>query len=398
MASTECNDGHIQSASSTPEPSIVCQSEPPYKVVYVNRAWESLCGYSAAEMTGRDLRLLQGPATQRVAIERLMESVRKCEACVVPSLVNYDKQRRPFSHDIVVTPLNSPDGSVNLFRATSRSVSLLNRACRGATSSVDLRGEAGLDALAGRGAVDTTASTLAAIASQKRAREPSGADLLSPSMLGLDQQPPPPLYPSLSLPCVAPSMVVLTAATPPYAVLWASPGWLDVCGFSLPEILGTNLGCIQGPATDRTAIKKLMSAVKSNSCCTLHGLINYDKRRRPFRHTLTVKPIAANGAPIADHGDEAVAESAASSDCALVAPSHGTAHGTAHGTEVSMFRAESSDVSLSCGGLFECGGGSTSSPMQEEIVEFWGEGLEDFHHSFCRVADALEPRSGRSQR
>ena len=74
--------------SNSTEPAVVCKSTPPYAVVYANHAWERLCGFTSAEMLGCSLKCLQGPATKMSDIETLMESVRKREACVVPSLVN----------------------------------------------------------------------------------------------------------------------------------------------------------------------------------------------------------------------------------------------------------------------------------------------------------------------
>ena len=62
--------------------------------------------------------------------------------------------------------------------------------------------------------------------------------------------------------CAAP------AATPPYAILWASQGWLAVCGFTAPEIVGIDFKCIQGPATDRRALGVLMDGVRSRSGTT----------------------------------------------------------------------------------------------------------------------------------
>ena len=78
-------------------------------------------------------------------------------------------------------------------------------------------------------------------------------------------------------------MVVLTSAEAPYGIMWASPGWLAVCGFSLAEIMGADLGCIQGPATDRGAVSTLMAAVRQKRGCTIQGLVNYDKQKRARR-------------------------------------------------------------------------------------------------------------------
>jgi hypothetical protein len=130
----------------------------------------------------------------------------------------------------------------------------------------------------GRQIVDTTPSMLTAVAMQKQARKIIDGGATSRAML------PPLRQPTL------PSYVVLTQAQPPYAILWASTPWLDLCRFRADEIVGGDFKCIQGPATDRGAIKLMMERVQLKQAVTLPGLINYDKHRRPFRHTLAILP------------------------------------------------------------------------------------------------------------
>lgn len=321
--------------SSAPiDPSVVCKSRAPFAVVYANSQWEALCGWTSAEMLGRDLRCLQGPATEQAAIARMMQSCDKGEACVIPSLINYDKQGRPFLHEVVVTPLCGADGSVELIRATSRSVRRLQSSCGNGDVSIDVQGGEGLDERDGRGSVDTTVAALAAVICQKRARDQSPAFQRAITTS---------VPPSLSMPCPVVSMVVLTAPKPPYEITWASPDWLGVCGFALHEITGSNLKCIQGPSTDPHKIGRLMDRMARGENCVIEGLINYDKKRRPFQHTLTVIAVGADGVDVARSGHD-----------------------------VAMLRAVSTDVSLSKEGIFDRSAGCTA---QEEL---WSEEWEEF--------------------
>ena len=65
---------------------------------------------------------------------------------------------------------------------------------------------------------------------------------------------------------------------------------------------------------------------------------------------------------------------------------------------VTMFRAESRDVSLSCGGIFtppvlEGGGGQA----RDEEDDVWGDEFEDFLFSMSQLAGSVEARATQCQ-
>jgi len=359
------------------DPAVVCRAVPPYHVIYANSSWQELCGFTSHEMLGRSLRCLQGPATNQQAVNAMMNAVEKEEAITIPSLVNYDKQRRPFVHTVSITPLTSADGSVEHFRATSSQVSLLAATPRVTTSSTHaarggLKRSLDDDSIHfhGGAALDkSTASFAALFVCDERMQDPSSANcavaLTEHRLMGSPM-------PSLYLKATSRPMSVLTSAEAPFAICWASPGWLDVCGFSLAEIMGGHLGCIQGPATDRIAIGQLMDAARRKKSFKISGLVNYDKKRRPFRHTLTIQPISASEANL----------------------SRGGGH-CAGGEDAPMyFRAESTNVALSCGGIFEQGTANQQPDdalCEETLV--WGEEYEEFMFNMGSFASALELRS-----
>ena len=290
-----------------------------------------------------------------------------------------------------ITPILTPDGTTAHFRATSHAVRKLQAACR---SDIDV-GACAVEeeswAVCGRETIDTTASTLAAIVNGRL----SSSDLLASAIEQGLSSPPRALTPKpLCTPATgggAPSlsqMVVLTSATPPYAIMWASPSWLDVCGFSMAEIMGNNLSCIQGPGTDGVAIASLMQFVKRRQGCTIRGLINYDKKKRPFKHTLTVYPVKSGA-------KSARAERALDAASATSADAMDDSDG-----EVSHFRAESTDVSLSCGGVFgpagmEPAGMTNGEEEVEEESQVWGCEFEDFLFTMGSFAAHVENRAAR---
>jgi diguanylate cyclase (GGDEF)-like protein/PAS domain S-box-containing protein len=88
-------------------------------VVYANPAFEALTGYSAAELTGRNLRFLQGDDREQDARHRLRESLGKGETCRV-LLRNYRKDGSLFWNEMTVAPVHDPDGRITHFAGHHR--------------------------------------------------------------------------------------------------------------------------------------------------------------------------------------------------------------------------------------------------------------------------------------
>ncbi|KAF6257514.1 hypothetical protein COO60DRAFT_1284973 [Scenedesmus sp. NREL 46B-D3] len=100
----------VQLDRDSPQARIVTEACHPYRVVYANRAWEGLCGWSADEACGRcGLAFMQGEATDPVAVQRINEAVREGERVSV-SVVNYKKDGTPFFNQLQITPLRSRCG------------------------------------------------------------------------------------------------------------------------------------------------------------------------------------------------------------------------------------------------------------------------------------------------
>jgi len=234
----------MASAARCEPPSVVCNERG--TVVFVNAAWTTLCGYTREEMMERNLKILQGPATDQLAVRSIVEATTQKQPSRT-ELVNYDRHGVPFKHMLCVVPLPSPDGSPCLFRATSEQVQLLR------TPSPPVVLETGLS-------VDLRGDTMDA-----------AFDLPWSVLEGVE---------------------VLTQPAPPFAIVWASEGWLELCAFSFPEVVGrTHAELIQGPATDRAAIARLAEACLHQRPIDGLLLVNYDRLRQPFRHTLSVRPV-----------------------------------------------------------------------------------------------------------
>ena len=216
------------------------------------------------------IRFLKGSGGDTSSEARLLRAITSKTPCKIPVLISHDRRGQPFSHSVAASPLASPDGSSTLTRIISYPVTLFGD-CYG---SHDATISATRDGSLASASIDTT------------------YDLLMHDL-------PPLSLPSAVLPSPGTSqpwlpasgdalLCVVTSAEPPYAILWASAAWLDLCQFVPAEVLGSDLQCIQGPATSRDLVDELMHHVRARESCNIKGLVNYDKERRPFRHTLQV--------------------------------------------------------------------------------------------------------------
>jgi hypothetical protein len=240
--------------------SVTCSATPPYAVTSASADWHQLCGFAEHEVVGKTLVLIQGPATKHSELGTMMASIRAGEVPEPATLINYDKQNQPFVHTVTISALMDVSGAITHFHARSSDIALLNRKAHGPDSSVD-------KTIVSVGSPDRVISILC----QREA---------------VPRSPPCPQWGVHE---------VVTQATHPFAVVHASSSWLYTCGFRLDEIVGNNLRCIQGVATDAAVVAELMRACRAG--VAIHGLqlVNYDKRKSPFMHELSVEPVIGAG-------------------------------------------------------------------------------------------------------
>ena len=87
---------------SSPEGMVLIDAlNPDHPVVYANPGFEALTGYVAADLLGKNLRLLQGDDRDQDARHRLRESMSRGETCRV-LLRNYRKDGTVFWNEVTV--------------------------------------------------------------------------------------------------------------------------------------------------------------------------------------------------------------------------------------------------------------------------------------------------------
>ncbi|MDY7097976.1 MAG: PAS domain-containing protein [Pseudomonadota bacterium] len=99
-------------------------------IVFANRAFHRLTGYSEAETVGRNCRFLQGPDTDPEPVARIRNAIER-EDVVVVELLNYRKNGTPFWNALHLGPIYNDAGELIYFFGSQWDVSDVRAAREG---------------------------------------------------------------------------------------------------------------------------------------------------------------------------------------------------------------------------------------------------------------------------
>ncbi|MDX2113102.1 MAG: ATP-binding protein [Alphaproteobacteria bacterium] len=91
------------------------------QIMYVNRAFTSISGYSAEEILGKTPEMLLDPFTKRETIDALQQALKHGEP-FKDELLNTAKDGRHYWMDISLMPVRSSEGSITHFAAIARDI------------------------------------------------------------------------------------------------------------------------------------------------------------------------------------------------------------------------------------------------------------------------------------
>jgi diguanylate cyclase (GGDEF)-like protein/PAS domain S-box-containing protein len=113
-------DMYRRLVETSPEGVVLVDAQNPERpVIYANPGFETLTGYTAAELLGRNLRLLQGDDRDQDGRHRLREALERGESCRV-LLRNYRKDGTVFWNEMTILPLLGADGRLTHFAGHHR--------------------------------------------------------------------------------------------------------------------------------------------------------------------------------------------------------------------------------------------------------------------------------------
>lgn len=83
-------------------------------IIYVNRAFTAMTGYSPDEVLGRNCRFLQGPETDGATTQAIRDAISADLGCTV-EILNYRKDGKPFWNRLSIMPVRDDEGQVTHF-------------------------------------------------------------------------------------------------------------------------------------------------------------------------------------------------------------------------------------------------------------------------------------------
>uniref|UniRef100_A0A7S0PV59 PAS domain-containing protein n=1 Tax=Coccolithus braarudii TaxID=221442 RepID=A0A7S0PV59_9EUKA len=265
---------------------IITTGTPPFTIVHTNKAWSELTGYKFTEVANRTSGFLQGPHTEKLALQELRVAVHNGLQTKV-RVINYTKSGDPFHNTLDVIPLKDKRGELTHYCGV-------------------LAGEPVADNSVPR--LERTQPVLPALLSEEETRESQDESVpavasINASTSGADTgaiataaAEPPNKRIKHELPRLANAInnqkdaVVLTQATPPFAITHVNQPWCEMCGYSLEEVEGLTNSFLQGPETDQGLLDELMSSVRRGEPASAR-LVNYKKNGVRFVNQLQVKPL-----------------------------------------------------------------------------------------------------------
>jgi PAS domain S-box-containing protein len=106
---------------------LITKAEEGNPIIYVNKAFTNLTGYSLEEVRGKNPKIFQGPNSDKEAIQKLSEALRAFQSCDVTT-INYKKNGEEYWTNFSVTPVFDREGICTHWISVQKDMTELNLA------------------------------------------------------------------------------------------------------------------------------------------------------------------------------------------------------------------------------------------------------------------------------
>nr|AML79295.1 putative LOV domain-containing protein [Cymbomonas sp. BC-2016] len=224
-------------------------------IVQVSPEFCKMTGYSEQEVLGQNCRFLQGKDTDERTINTLRQAIANLQECMVV-ILNYRKDGTRFMNLVRLMPLHTGNQSYYL--------------------GIQLE-------IPENTVYDSQIRSSYCPNFPPPARENAPGDNALPDIVGFELL-------SKSLNQLCGTYVITDAKAADQPIVYASPGFCTLTGYSASEVLGKNCRFLQGFNTNKQTVKKIASAIENKTGLTTN-ILNYKKDGTAFWNLLVISCI-----------------------------------------------------------------------------------------------------------
>jgi phototropin len=226
-------------------------------------------------------RFLQGEGTDPKEVQKVRDSIKKCEPVSV-RLLNYRKDGTPFWNLLTMTPIKTPDGRVSKIVGVQVDVtSKTEGKALSDTQGVPLlvKYDARLRENVAKKIVEdvTSAVQTAENGDDKKGQAPKAFPRVAMDLATTVER-------------IQQNFCICDPTLPDCPIVFASDAFLELTEFTREDVLGRNCRFLQGPGTDQQTIEEIRQAIKTGAECTVR-ILNYTKSGRAFWNMFTLAPM-----------------------------------------------------------------------------------------------------------
>ncbi len=258
--------------------------EPDNPILYASESFYRTTGYSPDEVIGKNCRFLQGGQTSRQAVGEIRDAIRE-QRMTSTCLLNYKKDGTPFWNAFHLEPVHDEHGVTQFYIGIQCDVT---RACQ---------------ALMGADVKDPSACFETILNDTNRKLDDMLLNLvddvkayaaelhgLGKMSVAVDESVPSPLLSGLG--AIDHAFCLTDPNLPGNPMVYCSPGFLKLTGYSAKELIGKPCSMLQGKDCDQLEVERIRAAIYSTPPKPVSAVLkNYTKKGEGFWNAMYISPV-----------------------------------------------------------------------------------------------------------